>query len=368
MALKEEAFDLVSNTSSSKDLKQTLLLSGWPQSLIDEYVLKTQKQFHKLEVRPESALVLLDSVSKKFNNKIILENVSLTIVPGELLGVIGLSGAGKTTLLNVLVGFSNPDSGKVSLKLPDGSTTSVEKDSNLVKAMFGFAAQTPSFYAKLTVKENLAHFGALYGITEKQLIERTKELLNFVGLHNSKDTVSSNLSGGMQKRLDIACAMIHEPKVLILDEPTSDLDPLLRKQMWQLIQNINRTGTTVIVASHFVDEIEENCSRIAVLANNSIQKIGTAEQLVSAYVQNYEIEIETKRKDYAKLTQSLKKLSVISSFTEKDNKVIVYTSQPGKMLSWFAKYCQQKKEKIHKLSLAKPSLSEIFESIVKNEV
>ena len=158
MALKEGKKDLVSNTSSGKDLKQMLLLSGWPQSLIDEYVLKTQKQFHKLEVRPESALVRLDSVSKNFNNKSILENVSLTIVPGELLGVIGLSGAGKTTLLNVLVGFAKPDQGRVTMKLPNGGITSVDKDSNLVKAMFGFAAQTPSFYAKLTVKENLEHF------------------------------------------------------------------------------------------------------------------------------------------------------------------------------------------------------------------
>ncbi len=368
MALKEEAADLVSSTSRGRDLKQTLLLSGWPQSLIDEYILKTQKQFHKLEVRPESALVLLDSVSKKFGTKTILDNVSLTIVPGELLGVIGLSGSGKTTLLNVLVGFLKADTGKVSLKLPDGCITSVEKDSNLVKAMFGFAAQTPSYYSKLTVKENLEHFGALYGITEKQLVERTKELLNFVDLQKSADVVASNLSGGMQKRLDIACALIHEPKVLILDEPTADLDPLLRKQMWQLIQNINRKGTTVIVASHFVDEIEEYCNRIAVLSDSHIQKIGTAEQLVSAYAQNYEIEIETIRKDYSKLTKALKKLSVVSSFVEKDSKVIVYTAQPGKMLSWFAKYCQQKKEKLHKLKLAKPSLSEVFESIVKNEV
>ncbi|MBW3001694.1 ABC transporter ATP-binding protein [Candidatus Woesearchaeota archaeon] len=367
MALKEGKTDLVSNTSSNKDIKKMLLLSGWPQSLIDEYVLKTQKQFHKLETRPESALVRLDAVTKKFNNKAILENVSLTIVPGELFGVIGLSGAGKTTLLNVLVGFAKPEQGRVTMKLPNGGVTSVDKDSNLVKAMFGFAAQTPSFYAKLTVKENLEHFGALYGITEKQLVERIKDLLRFVGLENSANTVANNLSGGMQKRLDIACALIHEPKVLILDEPTADLDPLLRKQMWQLIRNINLKGTTVIVASHFVDEIEENCSRIAVLANKRIQRMGTAEQLVGEYAKNYEIEIETRRKDYSKLSKALSKLSVVNNFVEKNNRVVVYTSEPGKMLSWFAKYCQQKKEKINKLSLAKPPLSEVFESIVKNE-
>jgi ABC-2 type transport system ATP-binding protein len=369
MALKEEAQTaLVSNTYSGRDLKQTLLMSGWPQSLIDEYVLKTQRQFSRLEIRPESALVRLDSVSKKFKDKAILENVSLTIVPGELLGVIGLSGAGKTTLLNVLVGFAKPEQGRVTMKLPNGGVTSVEKDSNLVKAMFGFAAQTPSFYAKLTVKENLEHFGALYGIPETQLVERIKELLRFVGLESSSNTVAVNLSGGMQKRLDIACALIHEPKILILDEPTADLDPLLRKQMWQLIQNINRKGTTVIVASHFVDEIEENCSRIAVLANKRIQRMGTAEQLVGEYAKNYEIEIETRRKDYSKLTKSLSKLRVVRDFVEKGNTVVVYTSDPGRMLSWFAKYCQQKKERINKLSLARPSLSEVFESIVKNEV
>jgi len=368
MALKEEAkSDLVSNTSRNQDLRKMLLSSGWPQSIIDEYVLKTQRQFRRLEVRPESALVRFDSVYKGFNNKAVLENISLTVVPGELLGVIGLSGAGKTTLLNVLVGFARPDKGRVSMKLSNGGVATVEKDSNLVKAMFGFSAQTPSYYTKLTVKENLEHFGALYGIPENPLVVRIKELLKFVGLENAPNVIASNLSGGMQKRLDIACALIHEPKILILDEPTADLDPLLRNQMWQLIQNINRKGTTVIVASHFVDEIEENCSRIAVLANRRIKRIGTAEQLAGEYAGDYEIEIETRRRDYSKLTKALSKLHVVTDFTEKNNRVFVYTPEPGRMLSWFAKYCQQKKEKINRLNLAKPSLSDVFESIVKNE-
>ncbi|MBD3304578.1 ATP-binding cassette domain-containing protein, partial [Candidatus Woesearchaeota archaeon] len=206
------------------------------------------------------------------------------------------------------------------------------------------------------------------GISEKLLVERIKELLRFVGLENAPNVIASNLSGGMQKRLDIACALIHEPKILILDEPTADLDPLLRKQMWQLIQSINRKGTTVIVASHFVDEIEENCSRIAVLANKRIQKMGTAEQLAGEYARNYEILIETRKKDYSNLNKALSRLSVVDAVIEKNNNIVVYTPEPGRLLSWFAKYCQQKKEKINKLNLAKPSLSEVFESIVKNEV
>lgn len=365
MASKELAkTNLVSSTYTGKDLKKMLLLSGWPQSIIDEYVLKNQKQVHAGMKRPESALVMLDSVSKRFGKRHILDSVSLNIVPGELLGIIGLSGAGKTTLLNVIVGFFRPDAGRVSLKLPDGSITSVDKDSGLVKSMFGFAAQTPSYYSKLTVKENLEHFGALYGISEAMLVEKINEILNFVGLQNSRDTAAQNLSGGMQKRLDIACALLHEPKLLILDEPTADLDPLLRKQMWQLIESINRRGTTVIVASHFVDEIEQHCHRIAVLSDSRIQKSGTAEELVGAYAYNYEVEIKTVKKDYSKIAKSLKKLKCVNDFVEKNDKVIVYTSNPGKMLSWFAKYCSEKKEKLDKLSLSRPPLSEVFESIV----
>ena len=365
MALKSRALgDLDSSTCKDPDFKQMLLLSGWPQSLIDEYVMKNQKQYRKLEVRPESALVMLDSVSKRFGSRTVLDSVSLQIVPGELLGIIGLSGAGKTTFLNVLVGFLRPDAGRVTLKLPDGSITSIDNDSNLVKAMFGFAAQTPSFYSKLTVKENLEHFGALYGITDKDLVEKIGEILVFVGLENSKDTIAHNLSGGMQKRLDIACALVHEPKLLILDEPTADLDPLLRKQMWQLIKDINRKGTTVIVASHFVDEIEEYCSRIAVLANSRVQQVGTAEQLVGGYAVNYEIEIETVKKDYSSLINSLARQKFVEGYDENGDSLVVITANPGRMLSWFAKYCQEKKEKLVRLNLSKPSLSEVFESIV----
>ncbi|MBW2986481.1 ABC transporter ATP-binding protein [Candidatus Woesearchaeota archaeon] len=366
MAVKEVAQAVVADALEFKeqDLKQGLLLAGWPQSLIDEYMLKNQRKFHKLEIRPESALVMLNSISKKFGKNVILEDLSLQIVPGELFGIIGLSGAGKTTLLNLLVGFSKPDSGNVTLKLPDGSITSIDKDSSLVKAMFGFAAQTPSFYSKLTVKENLEHFGALYGITEAELIPKIKELLRFVGLEKSENAAAINLSGGMQKRLDIACALIHEPKLLILDEPTADLDPMLRKQMWALIKKINKTGTTVIVASHFVNEIEDNCQRIAVLGNKKIFQIGTPEQLITSYAKNYEVELVTDNKDYALMTKSLRRLKSVNEFVEKDDTLVIYTDYPDRLLAWIAKYCQSNKEQIKKLNLARPSLSEVFESIV----
>ena len=367
MAVKEVEGATVADALEFKeqDLKQGLLLAGWPQSLIDEYMLKNQRKFHKLEIRPESALVMLNSISKKFGKNVILEDLSLMIIPGELFGIIGLSGAGKTTLLNLLVGFSKPDSGNVTLKLPDGSITSIDKDSNLVKAMFGFAAQTPSFYSKLTAKENLEHFGSLYGITEAELIPKIKELLSFVGLEKSENTIAMNLSGGMQKRLDIACALIHEPKLLILDEPTADLDPLLRKQMWALIKKINKTGTTVIVASHFVGEIEDNCQRIAVLGNKTIYQIGTPEQLIAAYAKNYEIALVTDNKDYALMSKSLRRLKSVNEYVEKDDSLVIYTDYPDRLLAWIAKYCQSNKEQIKKLNLARPSLSEVFESIFK---
>lgn len=366
MALKKEDAKEIAHALEyeERDLQQVLLLAGWPQTLIDEFMLKNQRKFKKLQIRPESALVTIEGISKKFNDNSVIENVSLKIIPGELLGIIGLSGAGKTTLLNLLVGFSKPDQGHVSLKLPDGTITSVKKDSSLVKAMFGFSAQTPSFYSKLTVKENLKHFGSLYGIPETELIPKIKELLNFVGLTKAQNVVAHNLSGGMQKRLDIACAMIHEPRILILDEPTADLDPLLRKQMWALIKQINNTGTTVIVASHFVDEIESYCKRVAVLGNKRIYQVGTPDELIDEYARNYEIEIETKDKDYSVLTRSLARLKVVNNYVKKDDGVVVYTDYPDKMLEWVAKYCHKNKEKIKKLNLSRPSLSEIFESIV----
>ncbi|MBD3361497.1 ATP-binding cassette domain-containing protein [Candidatus Woesearchaeota archaeon] len=340
---------------------QDLVKAGWPKNMVDEHVNEHIKTSSSLV----GSAIYIDNLSKAFNNRAVLSNVSLAIKPKEIFGIIGLSGAGKTTLMNLMVGFLEPDAGDVVVRTPTGNNVSVYKFPEVIKSVFGFSTQYPSFYSKLTVKENLAYFGELFDMTTAQIYERTKELLDLVKLTSFENTLAGNLSGGMQKRLDIACALIHKPNILLLDEPTADLDPLLRRQMWKIIKDINKTGTTVIVCSHFIDEIENYCSRIAVLNNRTISFIGNIDDIKNKYTTNFEIQLRTAKGSYDTILSELSKHSAIARHKIVDDRLVLYTSTPKKVLSDLFKIVGKHRDSIISLDLARPSLKEAFEALVQ---
>ncbi len=360
-ALRRHIQDALARGAQRKDLETLLLKAGWSQEMIDEYLGEVQEQ-----ILP--GLVRLRGVSKRFGTNIVLDHVSVEIPPGALFGIIGLSGVGKTTLLNLVVGFIEPDAGDVLVQLPDKTDVSVFKQRDLVKTMFGFAAQIPSFYGKLTVRENVEHFAALYHIPLSKRIVQCDRLLRLVGLEKAQHTLAQNLSGGMQKRLDIACALVHEPAILILDEPTADLDPIIRNQIWELIRQINKQGTTVMVASHLVSEIEQYCSTIAILRNQRITEVGTTAQLRDIYSKYYEIFLKTKTGTYARLTSFCKRnplLFVRSS--EKAGLFVVQTPRPHIALQKLLSAVAQSHDAVLHVQVDRPSIAEVFESLIRDE-
>lgn len=361
----QELVDSSKVVKAEDSVKNKFLNAGWPEELVNEHLKSAAKKLNSFEKLPECKFIRISSISKSFNGRSILQNVNLEIKPGEVFGIIGLSGTGKTTLLNLIIGFIEPDQGDIIIKLSNGSVVSAAQNPQLVKTLFGFSTQDPSFYSKLTVKENLQHFGSLYGINAAKLDAKADDLLNLVGLKDSKDVIAQNLSGGMQKRLDIACAMVHEPKILILDEPTADLDPLLRKQMWGLIRKINQRGTTIIVASHFVGEIEAACDKVAVLSNKTVSRVGTVDELIDVYSKNYALEIETKSKNYDSLVKKISRLKSVLSETHDEQSVIINTKNPKHTLAWLSNYMEQNKDEVVKMNLSRPSLAQVFESIVR---
>lgn len=359
-ALRKHIAEALGRGADVKEIERLLLAAGWPRELVEEYVGNAEERVSG------PALVRMKGVSKRFGANVVLDRVDVEIVPGELFGIIGLSGVGKTTLLNLLVGFLAPDAGDVVLQSPDKSEVSVFKRKDVVKRMFGFAAQVPSFYEMLTVRENIEHFGALYNIPPAERIARCDRLLQLVGLKDAEHTLAQNLSGGMQKRLDIACALVHEPSVLILDEPTADLDPLIRTQLWNLIRQINRQGTTVIVASHVVSELEQYCDRIGILRNKRITELGTTEQLRDIYSTRYEIFLQTARKDYSGLRSfCAKKRALYTNVGEKDGLFVVQTSQPREAAQQLLAVLAKRQEAVTQLRVERPSIAEVFESLVK---
>ena len=223
-------------------------------------------------------LLQLKGVSKRFGTRVVLDNVSLNVEEGEILGIVGMNGSGKTTLLKLFVGYYQPSKGAITYR--GRSLEHVKKD---MLREIGFTAQESSFYPKLTVEENLLYFGSLYGLSGVLLTEHVERMLAFLDLMNQRHQLSEQLSGGMQRRLEMACSLVHDPKVLILDEPTEDLDPLLRRDILGLIKKVNDLGTTIILTSHLLGDVEALCDRIVVLHQGKVLRIGNVEQLRKLY-------------------------------------------------------------------------------------
>ncbi len=318
-------------------------------------------------------LIKVENVKKVFSGNSVLDNISFEIVSGEIFGLIGASGSGKTTLLNTLVGFLQPDSGDVFFRddniveANDNSRfRSVFENLNDVKKKFGFAAQVPSFYSKLTVFENLDYFGSLYNLSKEARLTNINTLLDLVELDNARNILAGNLSGGMQRRLDIACALIHDPMILILDEPTSDLDPVLAKHIWLLLQKINKRGTTIIVASHHFADIEEICSRIGIISNGKMVHVGTLHELTGILSKGQEIHIETYPGNYEKIMKCLEDPLILAK-ENRGNEFVIHTSKPDKVLEKVLKVLSQMDENLMDVNITKLSLSDVFSKVSKKK-
>jgi len=319
------------------------------------------------------------NIVKKYGDKEVLKGVNLDIKAGEIFGIIGSSGSGKTTLLNSLIGFVSPTKGEILFRDPhllsykdagakDTSFRNVLHYPKQVKEIFGFAAQDPSVYGKLSVMENLDLFGSLYNLSKGSRKTNAHILLKLMGLYNSRKFQATNLSGGMVKRLDIACSLIHDPKILILDEPTADLDPYLRRHMWDLIRKINKKGTTIIISSHYLDEIEELCDRIGVMSNGKMQNYGTPQEIKKMGDGSEEIHIRTESKRYEVLAKKLgaqKTAYGISQIRNNGSELIVQSKNPLEVIKLIVKTTTKIEDPIVDLRLNKPSLNEIFASFVE---
>ncbi len=223
-------------------------------------------------------LIMFDHISKTFGEKKVIKDLSLSIHPREIFGIVGKSGAGKSTLIKMLIGFYRVDSGKILFHNKD-----ITKNPRLIKQVVGFCTQDNSFYPELTVEENLFYYGRLYGLSSSEITKRSSELLDQMGIFSSKDALASSLSGGMKRRLDFSIALIHHPHLLILDEPTTGLDPITEKRIWDLISDLASRGISILVISHMLDFVEKYCNTIGFLAAGQIVAIGTPSHFRKKY-------------------------------------------------------------------------------------
>lgn len=319
-------------------------------------------------------IVKLVNLSKNFMGNKVLDNLNLDINEGEIFGIIGVSGSGKTTLLNTMIGFISPDDGEVLFRLfhlleykgTDENFRSVIRNSIDAKKTFGYATQKPSFYPQLTVNENLDYFGSMYGLSKDSRKSNIKTLLALMNLTEWKDSLAKNLSGGMSRRLDIACALVHDPKILLLDEPTSDLDPHLAKQIWELIREINRKGTTIILSSHHLSELELYCTRVGILDQGKFLTVGTPFDVKDNFSKNEEIHLMTLSGNYDEIIKKLKEKDIIEMIN-KGSELVIKTEKPEKVLHRALHVIEELNESLIDANIRKPTLDDIFEFIAKQK-
>ena len=321
-------------------------------------------------------ILRVKGLTKCFGKKPVLRNISLDVDEGEILGLVGASGSGKTTLLKCLVGYWKPEKGDVLFRydafikrMDSGGKAkyaSVHKQQRLAKNIFGFASQDTSFYQKLTSKENLEYFGSLYKLPEKALHTNINVLIQLMDLKHANNTLAGDLSGGMARRLDIACALIHDPEILILDEPTSDLDPILRNHIWSLVKRINKKGTTVVLASHNLSEVETFCTRIAIIKDGTVIDIATPARLKTKYAESQEIRIQTYPGKYSDIAKSLKKQGKQAyDIKIRGSELVFLSDEPMSVLHNLLHTLEQLKEELIDIKVSRPGLDELFLKITE---
>jgi len=220
----------------------------------------------------------------------------------------------------------------------------------------------PSFYEELTTKENLIYFGLLHNMNMDAVRSNTETLLNLMDLKKASSTIAKNLSGGMERRLDIACALMHDPDVLILDEPTADLDPLLRNHIWELVRKINQKGTTIILSSHHLTELEALCDRVAIIKEGKLIAVGKPEELKKKFILEQEITIQTTPGNYKTVVKAIPKKN-ITRIRVANHALHIYTANPETVLAQILATLRQKKEKLSFIKVSSASLDDVFISI-----
>jgi ABC-2 type transport system ATP-binding protein len=317
----------------------------------------------------EGTIFLVRNVSKRYANREVLTGITFEVKKGEILGFIGASGAGKTTLLHMLVGFIPSSTGDILFHAytPRGIVEcNVLDHHKLVNRSYGFASQQPSFYEKLTVLENLSYFGEMYDLSKDAIKQNAEVLLRLMELKSSAHVLAQNLSGGMKRRLDIACALIHNPPVLILDEPTADLDPVLRMQIWEVIKRINERGTTVILSSHHLNELDTLCDRIGIVKDGKLVDIDTPDKLKSKYSRTQELMIETFPGNYDDVIKRLK-ADNITTITREGTYLVIKTETPERVINALLQVLHKTGESLIDLKLNKPNLDNVFVTIYKKQ-
>ena len=223
-------------------------------------------------------LLMVKNLKKSFGERVAVKNMNFEIKEGEIVGFLGPNGAGKTTTIRMISTILDYDEGEVIF-----NGRNIKENEKEFKKSLGLVPQDIAVFSDLSAYNNVKFFGSLYGLKGHVLKERVKEVLGFVGLWERKDQYPEEFSGGMKRRLNIACSIIHKPKLLIMDEPTVGIDPQSRNNILEVTKKLSEEGTTVIYTSHYMEEVENLCSKLIIVDNGEVIEYGEKENIKAKY-------------------------------------------------------------------------------------
>ena len=304
------------------------------------------------------SLIQVKNVVKRFKDKNVVDNISFDVVEGEVFGLIGPNGAGKSTLINIMTGLWESSSGDVEI-----GGYSIKKQPLKVKEQIGLVPQEVALVESVTAYDNLEFFGSLYGLKGSVLKERINEALELTGLEGKRKEKIKKFSGGMKRRLNIAAAIMHRPRILIMDEPTVGIDPQSRNHIFEFTKKLNKENkTTVIYTSHYMEEVELLCSKVFIIdlgkevAYGSKQSIKTMlgdESTVRLQLDNYKGELLLK----------LKGLDGVRECTGEEDCVKLLVEGKNFKLNQLIRLIEDNSVRLRGINLEEPSLEEVFLSI-----
>jgi ABC-2 type transport system ATP-binding protein len=222
-------------------------------------------------------VISVQELTKRFGSFTAVDSITFDVFRGEIFGFLGANGAGKTTAMRMLCGLSFPTSGHATVAGYD-----LSKNADLIKKNIGYMSQKFSLYEDLTIRENIRFYGGIYGLKDQQIKEKTDFMLQQLRLENKANSLVKSLPLGWKQKLSFSVAMVHEPQIVFLDEPTGGVDPVTRREFWTLIYEAASGGTTVFVTTHYMDEAEY-CNRVTIMVDGRIDALDTPQELKSKY-------------------------------------------------------------------------------------
>ncbi len=305
------------------------------------------------------SILKIENLKKSYKDTQAVKNVSFSVEKGDIYGVLGPNGAGKSTTINSIVGFIKPDSGSIVFE---------DKYSiNEWKRNIGYIPQELAIYPDLTAEENISFFCSLYGFSGKELKERTERALVFTGLENYRKKKASEFSGGMKRRLNIAAAIAHGPKLVIMDEPTVGIDPRLRNHILESVKKLNQEGTSIIYTTHYMEEVEELCNKIIIIDHGSVITNGYKDEVKTVVAPVRSVKVNVSGGDIREAEKRMKGLEGMKSVNVSENELTCICGKSDSIIQEILNVISELKLNVTDVSCESPSLEEVFITLTERE-